>query len=143
MRKYWINTVSFEHVQKGIKDGFTQADHGKAVNIKKLSKDDMIVFYSPKTKFKDGEPLQKFTAIGIIADTEPYQVEMTPTFHPWRRNVKFLKCTQVPVQDFIEKLDFIKDKKKWGFPFRRGLFQIEESDFKLIADAMNVENKNN
>ena len=92
MKKYWINTVSFDHLKRGIEGGFTQANHGKAINIKKLSKDDMIVFYSPKTKFENGEPLQKFTAIGIIADTEPYQVEMTQTFHPWRRNVKFLKC---------------------------------------------------
>ena len=139
MKKYWINTVSFDHLKRGIEGGFTQANHGKAINIKKLSKDDMIVFYSPKTKFENGEPLQKFTAIGIIADTEPYQVEMTQTFHPWRRNVKFLKCSQAPVLDLIDSLEFIKDKKKWGFPFRRGLFTIAEKDFKLISNAMNVE----
>ena len=139
MKKYWINTVSFDHLKRGIEGGFTQANHGKAINIKKLSKEDMIVFYSPKTKFENGEPLQKFTAIGIIADTEPYQVEMTQTFHPWRRNVKFLKCRQAPVQDLIDSLEFIKDKKKWGFPFRRGLFSIAEKDFKLISNAMNVE----
>ena len=139
MKKYWINTVSFDHLKRGIEGGFTQANHGKAINIKKLSKEDMIVFYSPKTKFENGEPLQKFTAIGIIADTEPYQVEMTQTFHPWRRNVKFLKCRQAPVHDLIDSLEFIKDKKKWGFPFRRSLFTIAEKDFKLISNAMNVE----
>ena len=139
MKKYWINTVSFNHLKRGIGGGFTQANHGKAINIKKLSKEDMIVFYSPKTKFENGEPLQKFTAIGIIVDTEPYQVEMTHTFHPWRRNVKFLKCRQAPVLDLIDSLEFIKDKKKWGFPFRIGLFSIAEKDFKLISNAMNVE----
>jgi EVE domain len=139
LKKYWINTVSFEHVQKGIEGGFTQADHGKAVNIKRLSIDDMVVFYSPKTKFENGKPLQKFTAIGIVTDAEPYQVEMTSTFHPWRCNIKFLKCEQSPIKDLIEKLEFIKDKKKWGFPFRRGLFGIPEKDFRLIADSMNVE----
>ncbi len=46
--KYWINTVSFDHLERGIEGGFTQANHGKAINIKKLSKDDLIVFYSPK-----------------------------------------------------------------------------------------------
>jgi predicted RNA-binding protein len=139
MKKYWVNTVSFDHLQKGIEGGFTQADHGKAVNIKKLSKDDFIVFYSPKTRFENGELLQKFTAVGKVMDTETYQVEMNPAFHPWRRKLEFIKCQQVPVKDLIDKLEFIKDKKKWGFPFRRGLFQISGNDFKLIADAMNVE----
>ncbi len=64
---------------------------------------------------------------------------MTPTFHPWRRRLKFIKCQQVSIKDLIDKLEFIKDKKKWGFPFRRGLFQIGDNDFKIIADAMNIE----
>lgn len=139
MKKYWINTVSFDHLQRGIEGEFTQANHGKAINIKKLSKDDMILFYSPKTKFEKGEPLQKFTAIGIVTYSDPYQIEMTPTFHPWRRNVNFLKCRQASINGLIEKLEFIKDKKKWGFPFRRGLFQISDKDFKLIADVMKAD----
>ena len=81
-KAYWINTVSREHVLTGVEGGFTQVDHGKATTLKKLSKDDLIVFYSPRTHFRGGEPLQKFTAIGRITDTELYQVEMSPTFHP-------------------------------------------------------------
>jgi hypothetical protein len=42
----------------------------------------------------------------------------------------------VPVQDLIEKLSFIPDKKQWGFPFRRGLFEISAEDFATIANAM-------
>ena len=136
--RYWVNTVSRSHVQIGVAGGFTQVDHGKNSRLKRLSKGDAIVFYSPRTEFQAGEPLQHFTAIGEIIDEAPYQVEMTADFHPWRRRVKFLPSAEVPIHPLIEQLDFIRNKKIWGFIFRRGLFEIGESDFKAIARAMNA-----
>jgi hypothetical protein len=134
--RYWINTISREHVQRGIAGGFTQADHGKNTRLKRLAKGDRIVFYSPRTEFRGGDPLQAFTAIGEITDDEPYQVVMTPDFHPWRRRVSFSQCTEAPIQTLIADLTFIKNKTQWGFPFRRGLFEISEADFAAIARAM-------
>jgi hypothetical protein len=131
--------VSREHVLAGVEGGFTQADHGKATTLKKFSKGDLIVFYSPRTHFRGGEPLQKFTAIGRITDTELYQVEMSPTFHPWRRHVGFLPSDQASIRPLINKLEFIEDKRRWGYPFRHGLFQVERADFERIAKAMSVE----
>lgn len=136
--RYWINTVSRSHVMAGVEGGFTQADHGKNTRLKNLEKGDFIVFYSPKTAFRDGEPLQAFTAIGRIADEEPYQVEMRPDFHPWRRKVEFFDSQEAPIRPLIESLDFIRNKKQWGYPFRRGLFEVEQSDFERIAAVMNV-----
>jgi len=106
----WINTISRDHVQKGVKGGFTQAGHGKQTGLKRLKKGDWIVFYSPKTSYQDGEPLQAFTAIGRIKDDELYQVEMAPGFVPWRRNVEFMECREVPIKPLIGGLSFIKDK---------------------------------
>ncbi len=57
---------------RGVEGGFTQAGHGKASGLKRLIKDDWIVFYSPKTSYQDGESLQAFTAIGQVADEELY-----------------------------------------------------------------------
>jgi hypothetical protein len=34
--KYWINTVSKDHVMVGKKGGFVQAGHGKKTPLKKL-----------------------------------------------------------------------------------------------------------
>ncbi len=135
---YWINTVSRDHVQRGVDAGFTQANHGKATNLRHLAQDDLLVFYSPRTSYPDGEPLQQFTAIGRVLDTQPYQAEMTPTFHPWRRQVEFFPCTAAPIQPLLASLAFITDKRKWGFPFRRGLFQIGREDFAQIMQAMQV-----
>ncbi len=139
--KYWINTVSKDHVMRGVEGGFTQANHGSPYNLKRMSKGDYIVFYSPKTKFKDGEPLQNFTAIGKCLDNETYQAEMSPDFHPWRKKIEFLKCKEASIKHFIDDLIFIKDKQKWGFPFRRGMFEIPKNDFLIIAAAMNVKIK--
>ena len=127
--KYWINVVSRDHVQRGVAGGFTQANHGKPHMLKKMQKGDWIIFYSPKTAFEDGEPLQAFTAIGQITDDEPYQAEMTPDFHPWRRNVNFKKCKETPIRPLIEELDFIADKAHWGYKFRFGWCRISRDYF--------------
>lgn len=137
-RRYWVNTVSRDHVRAAVEGGFTQADHGKVTRLKRLNKGDLMAFYSPKTHFKDGERLQAFTALGEITDTEPYRVEMTEDFHPWRRKMTFKQSDEAPIQPLIEHLGFIKDKQKWGFPFQRGLFKIDKADFELIAKATNV-----
>jgi predicted RNA-binding protein len=136
--KNWINLVSKDHVERGKKGGFTQANHGAPYNLKKLAKGDWIVFYSSKTSFDNGEKLQKFTAIGYVTDDEPYQAEMNPDFRPWRRNMKFIECEEVLIHPLIEELSFIQDKKKWGYPFRRGMFKISKNDFKIISNAMGI-----
>lgn len=133
---YWINTISQDHVQRGVAGGFTQSGHGKSGGLKRLRAGDRIVFYSPKTSYTGGEPLQAFTAIGRVKDEDLYQVEMAPDFVPWRRNIEFFECSETPIKPLIGELSFIKDKTHWGYMFRFGLFAIPEADFKKIQQAM-------
>ncbi|MDQ2768221.1 MAG: EVE domain-containing protein [Gemmatimonadota bacterium] len=137
-RRYYVNTVSRDHVQRGVTGGFTQANHGRPTGLKQLKRGDLIVFYSPKTAFDGGEPLQSFTALGRVADDESHQAEMTPTFRPWRRKLDFLGIDEAPIRPLLEELSFIADKQHWGMPFRRGLFEIPKADFEIIARAMNA-----
>ena len=132
----WINTVSRDHVERGVRGRFTQANHGKPNMLRKMARGDWVVFYSPKTAYPKGEPLQAFTAIGQIADDEPYQVEMSDDFHPWRRNVDFLACTETAIKPMIDQLDFIEDKTRWGYKFRFGVFKISDRDLEVIRSAM-------
>lgn len=134
--RFWINTVSLDHVRAGVAGGYTQADHGKLTRLSRLSLGDLIVFYSPRTELRGGEALQGFTAIGQIIDEVPYQVKMRPDFHPWRRRIEFFASQQAPIRPLIATLSFITDKQHWGYPFRRGLFEIERPDFERIAAAM-------
>ena len=133
---YWINTVSRDHVQQGVAGGFTQANHGKPNLLRRMARGDWVVFYSPKTHYPIGDPLQAFTALGQVSDDEPYQADMTPDFHPWRRNVEFLPCAETPIRPLLDELDFVEDKSRWGYRFRFGVFKIDEHDFDVIRSAM-------
>jgi EVE domain len=132
----WINTVSRDHVQQGVRGRFTQANDGKPHMLRRMAKGDWIVFYSPRTALSGGEPLQAFTAVGRIADDEPYQVEVTADFVPWRRNVDFVAGGEAPIRPLIDDLHFIEDKKRWGYRFRFGVFKIDDHDLDLIRQAM-------
>lgn len=129
---YWINTVSRGHVERGVAGGFTQANHGKPHGLRKLARDDWIAFYSPKTDYPEGAPLQAFTALGRVSDDAPYQADN----EHWRRRVEFVTCTETPIRPLLDRLDFIVDKARWGYRFRFGLFPIEQSDFEVIRAAM-------
>ena len=130
---YWINTVSADHVQRGVAGGFTQANHGKPHMLRKMARGDWIIFYSPKTALEQGESLQAFTAIGRIADDEPYHEQESAS---WRRRMEFLPVTATPIRPLLDRLEFIVDPQRWGYKFRFGVFRIEEPDFLLIRSAM-------
>lgn len=134
--RYFIVVVSKDHVQRGVKDGFMQANHGKAASLKRLSAGDWVIFYSPKQAYAGNEPLQAFTAIGQVTDEGPYQFKMTEDFIPYRRNVDFYGCRETPIAPLIPKLDFIENKQSWGYKFRFGFFEIQEQDFELIHAEM-------
>lgn len=132
----WINTISADHVQRGVEGGFTQADHGKPDRLKRLARGDWIAFYSPKTNYPEGDPLRMFTAVGRVVDDEPYPVQVSPGVQAYRRTVEFLDCTPVPIRPLLDHLDFIEDKQHWGFRFRFGLFRINDHDFDVIRSAL-------
>ena len=84
----------------------------------------------------DKKPYQKFTAVAKVIDDEIYQVEMFSGFEPFRRKVEFFDCKETEIRPLIDDLEFIQNKKRWGFPFRYGLLQISERDFNLISSKM-------
>ncbi|OBF90002.1 Protein of uncharacterised function DUF55 [Mycolicibacterium flavescens] len=132
----WINTVSRDHVELGVRGRFTQANHGKPNMLRRMARGDWIAFYSPRTVYPDGPPLQAFTAIGQIADDEPYLDSASPDVERWRRNVDFLDAHETPIRPLLEKLNFIEDKTRWGYKFRFGVFKIGDDDLEVIRSAM-------
>lgn len=139
MPNYWIGVVSQEHVARGVAGGFAQVCHGKAAPLKRMNAGDWLIYYSPRTSYPEGAPCQAFTAIGRVRDGLVYEFAMTADFVPARRDIDFAPCDPAPIQPLIELLAFIKDKRRWGYQFRTGLFAITSADFALIAAAMNVD----
>ncbi|MES2063318.1 MAG: EVE domain-containing protein [Bacteroidota bacterium] len=134
--KYFIVVVSKDHLARGVEGGFMQANHGKEAPLKKLNPGNWVIFYSPKQAYGGKEPLQAFTAIGQLKDDKIYQHKMSEGFTPYRRDVDFYKCNETPIEPLIHGLHFIENKKAWGFKFRFGFFEINETDFKTISSAM-------
>lgn len=138
MKKYWMAVASREHVRAGVIGGFAQVCHGELGALKSMSEGDGLIYYSPTIHFGGKDICRRFTALGVIAEGAPYLYEISPDFIPWRRDVNFLKSIEASIVPLLEKLSFIKDKKKWGFPFRRGCFEITAHDFELIAKNMDA-----
>lgn len=134
--KYWMIVASKDHVQTGVADGIAQACHGKAAPLRRMKKGDFVIYYSSKEQFGQPEKCQKFTAIGQVIDDEVYPFQMNENFCPFRRNVSFFESTETSIHPLIESLEFITDKKKWGYPFRYGFFEINVHDFNLISFKM-------
>ncbi|WP_341900458.1 EVE domain-containing protein [Fluviicola taffensis] len=134
--KYWIIVASKDHVKKGLAEGFAQACHGKSGPLKRMKKDDFIIYYSSKQTMNKPDKCQEFTAIGKVADEETYSFQMSEDFCPSRRNIEFFKNEAVSILPLINELDFIQNKKSWGYPFRFGFFEINQHDFDLISQQM-------
>jgi len=139
--KFWIAVISKEHTIKATELEILQVCHGKKAPLKRIKKNDYIIIYSSKIKINDKKPYQKFTAVAKALDENVYQVKMFDNFEPFRRKVKFLECSETPIRPLIYELDFIINKKKWGYPFRFGLLEITKKDFELITTKMLLKNE--
>ena len=60
----WLGVVCRDHVRRGTTLGIAQLGHGKRDGLARLAAGDWLVYYSPRTSLRGGEPLQAFTAIG-------------------------------------------------------------------------------
>lgn len=101
-----------------------------------MRRGDGIVYYSGREEFGTQVPCQKFTAIGRILGSEPYQVAKRDGFRPYRRDALYLRSRPADIRPLIPALGFIADKRHWGLPFRRGYVRVTEADFQTIARAM-------
>lgn len=136
MPKYWMAVVSKEHATRGVEGGFIQVNHGKEAPLKHIRQGDWIIIYSPKLSMDTGVNYQAFTAIGQATDDQVYQFQMTDTFAPYRRNVRFYDCEEISILPLINQFNFIQNKKSWGSVFRFGFFAIQEPGFDLIKSKM-------
>ena len=136
MTMYWLGVVQRAHVLRGVDLGIAQLNHGRKPPLLRLGPGDGFVYYSPRTDYPDGAPLKEFTAIGVIADGEPWQAD-DGDFHPWWRRVEWdASASAAPIAPLLGELDLSRDNRNWGYQLRRGLLELSGHDFEVIADAM-------
>jgi hypothetical protein len=136
VHRNWIAVASAEHVQRGREAGFMQVCHGKAAPLARVQPGDHVIYYSPTGAFRGGDKLQAFTAIGVAQTGEPYQIEMSNDFRPFRQNVRWFSAHQASIAPLLDALEFTAGKTNWGGALRFGLLAISHHDCALIAAAM-------
>ncbi|MDX8437020.1 EVE domain-containing protein [Mesorhizobium abyssinicae] len=136
MSAHWIAVASAAHVRLGRAGGFMQVNHGRLAPLRRIRPGDGIAYYSPNTVLGEKDGLQSFTAIGTVREGEPYQGEMGGGFTPFRRDVAWAEAEEAAIKPLLGRLDFTAGKTNWGYQLRFGLFEIDEHDFRLIAEAM-------
>ncbi|WP_293760867.1 EVE domain-containing protein [uncultured Aquitalea sp.] len=135
-RRYWIGVASRDHVARGLAGGFAQLCHGKASPLRRMRPGDGLIYYSPREKFAEAAPCQRFTAIGLVLPGEAYQANMGNDFHPWRRDICFIPAQEADIRPLLTSLACIPDPRRWGQAFRFGFLSVSSADFQLIAHAM-------
>lgn len=134
---YWLIVASRDHVFSGIKGGFTQASHGMSSHLEKLNVGDWIAYYSPKRSYGDTKPYQKFVSISKVTGEKVFQVNLSDSFKPYRREVKYLDdIHETDIRPLIPQLAFIKNKTRWGMFLRNGFRSVSNDDFMLICSEM-------
>lgn len=134
--KYWLGIVSKDHVLIGVQGKFAQVCHGKKGPLKRLQRNDWLVYYSPKQSLDSDNPIQEFTAIGKVSDDDVYEFEMNATFKPFRRKVDYLANTRaLRIADVKSSLE-LTTTPNWGYQLRFGLLELSEHDFGIIHNKM-------
>lgn len=130
----WLGVVSAEHVQRGVSLGIAQIGHGKRTGLARMSRGDILVYYSPVQRLGDLTPLRHFTALGVIADDEIWQAH-DGDFQPFRRRVRYEATRPVPVEE-VKALLSLTSTPNWGYQLRRGLIPLNPADVGVLRHAV-------
>ena len=137
----WLAVVQRDHVLHGVELGIVQTNHGARSGIQRMLPGDGLVYYSPRMSYPDGDPLREFTAIGVIAEGDPWQADESAMagagFAPWRRSVDYaMDATATPIAPLLDLLELTHGNRNWGLIMRRGQVELTNHDFDLIAESM-------
>ena len=133
----WIGVAAASHVRVGREQGIVMFAHGKHSAVKQLRPGDVFAYYSPTETLGGKDAVRRFTAIGVISDSDPEPSNvMGGTVEAWSRRAHYLDAQEADIYLLLPQLDFVTDPGHWGMHFRKSLFKASAADFSRIADAM-------
>ncbi len=136
MTRNWIAVASAAHARMGRGGGYMQVCHGKRAPLARLQAGDRVAYYAPTVTMGGQDRFQSFVSIGLVQPGTPYAFDMGEGFVPYRRDVAYVQAQEASILPLIPAFDFVQDRKRWGYPFRFGLFEIGTGDMRTIANAM-------
>ena len=125
-----------DDLDPAVANGIVELSYGRAEPLSRMQPGDGLLFYSPRERYPDGEPLQAFTAIGRIADGPIVEAPPAPPAPTYRRRAQWLAAAPAPIRPLLDDLSFIRNKANWGGAFRFGVLRVPRDDFAAIAAAM-------
>ncbi len=131
----WIGVACATHVRRGVAGGFLQLCHGKAAPLARLRPGDRIAFYAPAETFRGRDRLRAFVGLGTLREGAPYQVELAPSFRPFRRDVAWEAAAETPIAPLLPRMRWSREGN-WGAKLRFGLLSIAAEDMAVIVTAM-------
>lgn len=134
--KNWIAVASAEHARRGRAGGFMQVCHGKLAPIRRVRPGDRVTYYAPTSTMGGKDTCQCFVSMGLVQVGEPYPFDMGEGFVPHRRDVAYAPAQEASILPLLDAFEFVENRRRWGYKFRFGLFEIGAHDMRLIAQAM-------
>jgi hypothetical protein len=131
----WIAVASADHVARGVALGIMQVCHGTAAPLERIVPGSRVAYYSPTADFRGRDRLQCFTALGVVAAGDVYQVD-DDGFRPFRRHVRYIAVHAAPIAPLLDAPRFALSRPSWGRKLRFGLVRIDRASMDLIAEAM-------
>ena len=138
----WIAVACAEHALRGRDhqpSGFMQVCHGKPAPLRRLHASDVVAYYAPALTMGGKDRLQSFVSVGVVLAGDAYAVDMGGGFVPHRRDVRYVSAQPAAVAPLLDSLEFVEDRRRWGYKFRLGLLQISRADMACIASAMRAD----
>ncbi len=134
MSRGWLGVVSAEHVERGVRLGIAQINHGKKTPLARMHADDVLVYYSPSVARGVTDGYRSFTAIGTFPDDEIWQAD-EGDFQPFRRRCDYEPSRHVSIDEVRDRL-ILTSAARWGYQLRFGLIELEPRDVATIREAM-------
>ena len=132
----WVAVISADHAASAAREGFFACSHGDGRAAARPAKADRFVYYAPRERTGEGEPVQAFVALGRILDHAPAS-RMMGSFEAQVRRAAYEPVRRAPVRPLLPALGFLRDRgSHWGMAFRRGLFAVGKEDFAVIERAL-------
>ena len=141
---YWIISISEDNLEIALKYNLIGLPSTGKKLMLKISDGDHIVFYIGKQRAGYGGghpnvlefgPIAKIEGSAFYDETKIWRSRRNEKY-PWRRKISILSEKRIKVQDVLKKLDFIRNKKKWGVYFIKGAREIPQKDYVVLRDAL-------
>lgn len=149
--KYYLLTASRDHIETGIQGGFIQ--QRQPHRLEKMRKDDKLVLYASKETFGATKQCRKLLGIATATDDECDRLsykDMTEslgikteeeasamcssTLVYFRKKMQFQVLPEpADIRPLLPKLEFVKNKKSWGFYFMSGFREIAKEDYNIVC----------